>query len=126
MGLESNNAINMTDEARQQKRLAVGALIVFVILVALLSLIVLFLVKDPARASLIRDIMVVLMALEMLLIFTTAGLLILQVTRLINLTQNEIKPLLEAANETIYTFNRQIRKVLFFQCQETPALWAAT
>ncbi|MFC1936617.1 hypothetical protein ACFLYP_03005 [Chloroflexota bacterium] len=93
----------MTDEERQQKKLAVGLVIGFVVLITALALIVFYLLQDSARTSLYRDIMVVLMSLEMLLIFTAAGLLILQVTRLINLTQNEIKPLLEAANETIYT-----------------------
>jgi hypothetical protein len=51
----------------------------------------------------IRDVMIILMAFELLLIGITAVLLIIQVARLVNLLKNEIKPLLEAANETIYT-----------------------
>jgi hypothetical protein len=43
------------------------------------------------------------MAFELLVIGLTVILLIIQAARLVNLFQNEIKPLLEAANETMST-----------------------
>ena len=74
-----------------------------VLLMAGLGFMIYFLLQDSQRTAMIRDMMVVLLALEMFLVGVAAGLLILQITRLVNLLQNEIKPLLEAANETIYT-----------------------
>lgn len=91
------------EQQKQQKQLTAGLVIGGIIFLALLILVVYFLLQDSVRTMLIRDIMIVFMAFEMLLIGIAAVLLIIQITRLVNLVQNEIKPLLESANETIYT-----------------------
>lgn len=88
---------------KDQRLMMAGIIVVGILLLAALVGTVYFLLQDSQRTELIRDMMVVLLAIEMLFIGLSAVLLILQVTRLANLLQNEIKPLLESANETIYT-----------------------
>jgi hypothetical protein len=49
----------------------------------------------------IRDIFIIIMALESLIIGLILFILIFQIARLINLIQNEIKPILDSTNETV-------------------------
>jgi hypothetical protein len=91
------------EEIKQQKQLTAGLIIAGILLLAIIVYIIYFLLQDGEQTMLIRDIMIVLMAFEMLLLGISAVLLVIQITRLVNLIQNEIKPLLESANETIYT-----------------------
>jgi hypothetical protein len=51
----------------------------------------------------IRDIFIIFMALESLLMMLVLVILIVQIARLINLLQNEIKPILDSTNETVST-----------------------
>ena len=55
---------------------------------------------DTAR---IRDIFIIFMAFESLVIGVALVILILQIASLMNLLQNEIKPILDATNETVHT-----------------------
>ena len=57
-------------------------------------------VNDVAR---IRDVFIIIMALESLLIGAVMVILIVQIARLTNLLQNEIKPILDSTNETVNT-----------------------
>jgi hypothetical protein len=51
----------------------------------------------------IRDIFIIIMALESLIIGLILFILIFQIARLINLLQNEIKPILDSTNDTVST-----------------------
>jgi hypothetical protein len=53
------------------------------------------------RIQIIRDIILIVLSLEFILIILALAILILQVARLINLLQNEIKPILENTQETL-------------------------
>lgn len=83
-------------------------LVVFAILgIVILGLIIvglIFLLKQPAaETSHIRDIFIIFIALEFLIIGLALVILIVQLASLTNLLQNEIKPVLEATNETVNT-----------------------
>ena len=65
--------------------------------------IIYYLLLDSTPTSKIRDTLIILMAFELLIIGLTIILFILQTARLINLFQNEIKPLLNTINETMGT-----------------------
>ena len=78
----------------------VGFLVVFLALVALA---VYFLMQDAGRTETIRDIFIIFLALEALVIGAAMVVLIIQLASLTNLLQNEIKPILDATNETIAT-----------------------
>jgi hypothetical protein len=55
------------------------------------------------KTALIRDIFIIFLGFEFLLLGIALIILILQLARLINLIQNEIKPILDSTNETVST-----------------------
>ena len=59
----------------------------------------------------VRDIVIILLALEGILIILALAILILQVARLINLLQTEVKPVLDNAQETMKTAQGTIQFV---------------
>jgi hypothetical protein len=89
---------------RQQRTIIVSASIAVVIVLALLGtgLFYLFHPGTPVeQVGRIRDIFIIVMALESLLIGVALIVLIVQVASLINLLQNEVRPILDATNETV-------------------------
>ena len=88
---------------RQQRKIIITVVIAAIIFIALLVLGIIFLSQDAGRTAVIRDIFIIFMALESLLIGLTLVILIAQLARLINLLQNEIKPILDSTNETVNT-----------------------
>jgi hypothetical protein len=83
--------------------LRLGLLLGVILIIATLVGVVYFLLLDTTPTSTIRDILIIFMAFELSVIGIAVILLIIQIARLINLFQNEIKPLLESANETMGT-----------------------
>ena len=75
--------------------------IFFLVLVAGVVLAVTLLVKNPAQTETIRDIMIIFLAFESLIIGLAIVILLVQLSRLTNLLRYEIRPILEATNETI-------------------------
>lgn len=51
----------------------------------------------------VRDIFIILMALESIVIGVALTILVVQLASLINLLQNEIKPILKSTNDTVNT-----------------------
>jgi uncharacterized membrane protein len=80
-----------------------GLIVGVILIVAILVGVVYFLLQETTPTSTIRDILIIFMAFELSVVGITIILLVIQAARLINLFQNEIKPLLEAANETLGT-----------------------
>jgi hypothetical protein len=81
--------------------LLIGAV---VLLILLLGTGLFFLLRaSPAEASHVRDIFIIFMALESLIIGIALVVLVIQLAVLINLLQNEIKPILNSTNETVNT-----------------------
>ena len=78
----------------------VGAL---VFLAVIIGLIVLLMLTGSENVGKIRDIFIIFMALESLIIGIVLVILIVQLAVLINLIQNEIKPIMQATNETVST-----------------------
>lgn len=75
-----------------------------VIVLALLVVGAVFLFRtDPADTGKIRDIFIIFMALESFVIGLALIILIVQLATLINLIQNEIRPILNSTNETVNT-----------------------
>jgi hypothetical protein len=90
-----------TERRNRQVGLAIG--IAAVVFVALIVLAVYGLTRDAGVTENIRDIFIIFMALESLVIGAALVVLIVQIASLINLLNNEIKPILDATNETIST-----------------------
>jgi amino acid permease len=77
-----------------------GALVLLALVV---GFIVLMMATGSENVGKIRDIFIIFMALESLIIGIVLVILIVQLAVLINLIQNEIKPILKATNETVST-----------------------
>jgi len=75
-----------------------------VLLVVLISTAVFFLFKaNPAVTTQIRDIFIIFMALEFMILGVALVILIIQLAKLVNLLENEVKPILAATSETVNT-----------------------
>jgi len=74
-----------------------------VILAVIVGLVVLLLNQSSEVTSRVRDVFIILMALESIVIGVALVILITQIAILINLLQNEIKPILQTTNETVNT-----------------------
>lgn len=85
------------------------AIIVAVLLLATLVVGIVFLAKDPAAASNVRDIFIILIALQMFVIGVALIVLIVQLAMLTNLLQNEVKPILTSTTDTVNTLRGTVR-----------------
>jgi len=87
----------------EQRRLAIVAIVVTLIIIAGIVMAVYFMAQNPAATTVIRDIFIIFMAVESMFIGFALVILMIQLARLTNLLQHEIKPILESTNETVNT-----------------------
>ncbi len=80
--------------------IVLGAIIFLALVV---GFVILMMSTGSENVGKIRDIFIIFMALESLVIGIVLVVLIVQLAVLINLFQNEIKPILQATNETVNT-----------------------
>ena len=85
------------------KRIMIGVIVGAVVLLILLGVAIFFLLQPGTPTDRIRDIFIIVVALESLVIGVALIVLVLQLASLINLLQNEIRPILNATNETVNT-----------------------
>lgn len=91
-------------DSKQQKRVVIGLVIVAIVVLAVLITGLVFLLSPNTTAvtvARIRDVFIIIMALESLLVGLVLVLLMIQLARLINLLQNEVQPILDSTNETV-------------------------
>lgn len=91
--------------AEKEKRgTIIGIAIAVIVLVGLFvwGLVSLFIAPADQTAK-VRDIFIIIMAFESLVIGAALVILIVQIASLMNLLQNEIKPIMDATNETVNT-----------------------
>jgi len=103
---ESQTTIVAESEQTQNKKVVVFIVLGVVIILALVITALVFLLSpstDEGYVARIRDVFIIIMALESFLIGAVLILLIIQIARLTNLLQNEIKPILDSTNETVST-----------------------
>lgn len=79
-------------------------ILVAAIIVGLIVTAIFFLSKaDLSTTSRIRDIFIIFMAFESIVIGVALVVLVVQISSLINLLQNEVKPILKSTKETVDT-----------------------
>lgn len=78
-------------------------LIAVVVVGLLVTGIVLLATDDTGATPIVRDIFIILMALESIVIGAALVILVIQLASLINLLQNEIKPILKNTSDTVNT-----------------------
>ncbi|HVF25342.1 MAG TPA: hypothetical protein VNA23_05595 [Anaerolineales bacterium] len=92
-----------SEQDQKMKRILIGVSIGAVILLILLGVAIFFLLQPGTPTDRIRDIFIIVVALESLVIGVALIVLVLQLASLINLLQNEIRPILHATTETVNT-----------------------
>jgi hypothetical protein len=93
----------MQEAERKQKVILTSIIAGVVFLLLLLGVAIFFLLQPSAPTDKIRDVFIIVVALESLVIGVAMIVLIVQLASLINLIQNEVRPILNATNETVNT-----------------------
>jgi hypothetical protein len=85
----------------RSKRIVTIIIIGVVVLLALLGIAIYFLLQPGTPTDRIRDVFIIVVALESLVIGVALIILIVQLASLINLLQNEVRPILNTTSETV-------------------------
>jgi len=100
--IPASKAVDKETE-RRNRQVTITITIAVIVFFSLISLAIYGLTRNADVTQNIRDIFLIFMALESLVIGVALVVLIVQIASLINLLNNEIKPILDATNETIAT-----------------------
>ena len=88
---------------RKQKIILASVITAIVFILVLLGVAIFFLLQPGTPTDKIRDVFIIVLALESLIIGAALVVLIVQLASLINLIQNEVRPILNATSETVNT-----------------------
>jgi len=88
---------------RRQKMIVTALIVGGVIFIALIILVVILLLQPGVPTETIKNVFIIFLAVEMLIVGVAVVVLTVQVATLINLLQNEVRPMLQSTNETINT-----------------------
>lgn len=93
---------SLADQERRQRRttIIIIAIALLVLLVTVAAFVLLMRAPEASVAQM-RDVFIIFLAIQSLFIGLALVILLIQLARLTNLLQNEIKPILESTNETI-------------------------
>jgi hypothetical protein len=92
------------EDQKQPRKPQIGLIIAAVLILGLLITgVVLLLGADKNTTARVRDVFIIFMALESLVIGVALVILIVQIATLINLLNNEIRPIIRSTNETVNT-----------------------
>lgn len=96
------SAASTAEMQAEQRKILTGIIVIILVVIGAIVVSIIGLARAPLDSvAKIRDIFIIFMALESLLIGLTLVILMVQMARLINLLQNEIKPILDSTNETV-------------------------
>jgi sorbitol-specific phosphotransferase system component IIBC len=95
---------NKSQVSSDDRKKIFGLVAAVVVVLAIVVGAAIFLFSQRAEETArIRDVFIIFMALESIIIGAALVILIVQLATLINLLQNEIKPILNSTNETVNT-----------------------
>ena len=92
-----------------QKAAIIGGIIAVLVIIGTIVAFVFLLRSDDEITSRVRDVFIIFMALEFLVVGFVLIILVVQLARLTNLLQNEVKPILDSTNETVSTLRGTTR-----------------
>ena len=101
--LTSEQIAESREQERKQKMIVTSIIAGIVLILVLLGVAIFFLMQPATPTDKIRDVFIIVVALESLVIGIALIVLIAQLASLINLLQNEVRPILHATNETVNT-----------------------
>lgn len=100
---DSPSAASSKMNKTKQKLIMVLGIIGAIVLVAALIFGVIYLVNNEGTATTVRDIFIILVALEFMLVGWVLIILVVQLAKLLNMLQNEIQPMIDSTNEAVNT-----------------------
>jgi len=108
-----NSLIPSKENDKSNKKFIILAIFVIIIILALVVVATIFLVspQNSQTTEQIRDVFIIFMAFESLVIGIALVVLIIQLSTLINLLQNEIRPIINSTSETVNTLKGTARFV---------------
>jgi len=93
-----------TEESNHQSRnITIGIIVGLIVFIAMIVAAVYLLLQPSTPTEKIRDIFIIFMAFESGILGLALIILIVQLAKLINLLQNEVKPILDSTTETVST-----------------------
>lgn len=95
--------VSTPEEQAQRRKLVITIVAGVILFLGLVVGSVYLLLLPTTQTDKIRDVFIIFMAVESLLIGLVLVILMVQLAQLINLLQNEIKPILNSTNETVST-----------------------
>jgi hypothetical protein len=102
--INTTPATPATTPKPEARKAPVGLIIALLLVLALLIAgVVLLLRSDNDTTARVRDVFIIFMALESLVIGVALVILIVQLATLINLLNNEIRPIIRSTNDTVNT-----------------------
>ena len=90
-----------SEREKEMRRTMIGVTIGAIVLLILLGVAIYFLLQPGTPTDKIRDVFIIVVALESLVIGVALVVLVVQLASLINLLQNEVRPILKATTETV-------------------------
>jgi hypothetical protein len=97
----SEEVNNPSDQEQKTRRVIIAVIAGVVVILALLIFAIIVLMQPATPTDRIRDVFIIVVALESLVIGIALIILIIQLASLINLLQNEVRPILNATSETV-------------------------
>jgi hypothetical protein len=97
----TNPKVSSETSKSTSSKMKLGGIIAGIAILGILIFAVVFLLQPGTPTDKIRDIFIIFMALESILIGVVLVVLVVQIAILINLLQTEIKPILNSTNETV-------------------------
>jgi hypothetical protein len=89
------------EQEKKTRRIMIAVIVGAVILLAAFIFAVILLMQPTTPTDRIRDVFIIVVALESFVIGVALIILIIQLASLINLLQNEVRPILNATSETV-------------------------
>jgi hypothetical protein len=90
-------------QQRQMRAIIIGAIVAVVVMVGVLLVALFVLLQPGVPTDRIRDALIIVVAFETFVVGMALIVLLVQLATLINLLQNEVRPILEATSDTLNT-----------------------
>jgi hypothetical protein len=90
-------------QRRQMRAIVIGAIVAVVVMVVILLVALFVLLQPGVPTDRIRDALIIVVAFETFVVGVALIVLLIQLATLINLLQNEVRPILEATSDTLNT-----------------------
>jgi hypothetical protein len=90
-------------QQRQMRAIIIGAIVAIVVMVGILLVALFVLLQPGVPTDRIRDALIIVVAFETFVVGVALIVLLVQLATLINLLQNEVRPILEATSDTLNT-----------------------